>query len=86
MHPSVAISETVTGTAFELVNRGYTQSRQSLACPICGKKYLLLLDSNAYRRASDVTQSAEVMALDYFTQRLRESHQSGHHEEEFVMA
>ena len=87
MHPSIAINETAKAIALQLVDSGYTQSRQSAACPICGIKYLLLLDSDAYERNSDLhlRESAQATALKYFAEKLRETHDTGHWEEKLVM-
>jgi len=85
MLTSIAIKETVKWMAFQLIDQGYTQCSESVECLVCGEKYLVLLDSGVYQRDPRLTQAAQQMALTYFAERLRESHNTGHPEDQFVM-
>ncbi|HEY6250376.1 MAG TPA: hypothetical protein VI685_10480 [Candidatus Angelobacter sp.] len=85
MLASVAISETAKAMAFELINHGYSQCRQGVMCPICGEKYIVLLDSKAYQRHSDTTQPVQTMAVNFFAERLRQAHTAGHYEKKLIM-
>jgi hypothetical protein len=49
MLASIAINESAKHAAFALIDQGYMQSN-SVQCPLCGKKYLVLLDQTAYGR------------------------------------
>lgn len=85
MRPFIAISETAKTLAFQFIDFGYTQSRQSVVCPICGRKYLVLLDRDVYRRGSTVKEAVGKEAITYFSARLRETHSSGHQEDQLAM-
>jgi hypothetical protein len=75
---AVAIREAVKDKAFRLIRLGYTQSRKSIECSICGCKYLLLLTDQASPRDVAIGNDAQEKALRYFARRIRESHQVGH--------
>lgn len=85
MLASVAVVETAKPLAFDLIDHGYRQARQSVVCPICGTKYLVLLDCEVFERESEITEAAQTTALDYFTEKLREAHPTGHCEQKLEM-
>jgi hypothetical protein len=85
MLASIAINETAKGLAFQFIDRGYKQACQNAVCPICGKKYLVLLDPDAYERGSPITEPVQTTALDCFVERLRQTHNTGHCEEQLLM-
>jgi len=82
---SIAINETDKAEALILIDLGYMQSTKSVLCPLCGKKYLLLLDQIAYQRASGTGKTIQTTALSYFSEKLQETHHAGHLEHRFIM-
>ena len=85
MLAAIAISETDKLSAFPLIQSGYAQSRQSVQCPLCGAKYLVLIDAAAYAQNSLIRESVQSLAVDFFTNKLREAHTTGHQENQLVM-
>ena|SRR5579871_2307487 len=83
--PPIAVHEAAKDVAFSLAWRGYTQSHKSLACPICGTKYLLLLDDRCCPRRLGSNDAEQRRALEYFALRIREAHDGGHSENSLVM-
>lgn len=85
MLPSIAINEAAKGSAFRFIDGGYMQCRHSVHCPICRAKYILLLDADAYQAEPALSETLEATALDYFAEKLKESHGAGHRENKIVM-
>lgn len=85
MLPPVAISEADKAIAFELIDCGYKQCRHSILCPICGKKYLILLDRFASESNSTAAENLRTVGLEYFADKLQQCHNGGHCEQKLVM-
>jgi hypothetical protein len=80
----IAVRESAKLKALALVNEGYIQSRKTIECPMCSAKYLFLCDRKDSGRTKSITRKHED-ALLYFTDKVRESHQSGHIEDVLVL-
>jgi hypothetical protein len=80
----VAVRESAKLKALALVNEGYIQSRKTIECPVCSAKYLFLCDRKDSGRATSITRKHED-ALLYFTDKVCESHHSGHIEDVLVL-
>lgn len=85
MLPAIAVKENATGVAFSLIQRGYTQSLKSLQCPLCGQKYLLLLDDRACPRTFGIDKDDQCKAIHHLLTRICETHSSGHRDHKLVM-
>jgi hypothetical protein len=72
MLESIAIHESLKGT-LALINLGYRQSAQGVYCPLCGEKYLLLLDKDSYQPRFGIGIDVQRTALDYLSEVLRVS-------------
>ena len=86
MLAAIAINETAKISAFPWIDSGYAQARQCVQCPVCGAKYLLLLDGALYQPSSSIGNALQARALDYFSESLREIHATGHAEKQLVMS
>lgn len=80
----IAVHENSKKKALSLINEGYTQANQTVQCPICGTKYLFLCDHKDSGRSKSCTRKHDE-ALQYFKDKVRESHASGHFEDVLVL-
>ena len=80
----VAVRESTKAKALLFVNEGYIQANETMACPQCPVKYLFLCDQRDSGRMKSITRKHEE-ALLYFTDRVHQSHQTGHVEDVLVL-
>lgn len=85
MLASIAVIETDKTLAFQFIDRGYVQCRHSVICPVCGTKYLVLLDREACDMNFSTKEATIEAAVSYFSTRLCQEHEAGHREKELTM-
>jgi hypothetical protein len=81
----VAVKENATFKAMALISDGYVQGDENLLCPLCGMRFLLLLDP---KDRSDHRQRAAVnreKAVAWLCEKITRDHDAGHPHERFVM-
>ena len=85
MFASVAVTEEDTALAFQFIDRGYAQCRHSVLCPVCGKKYLVLVDRDVCEVNASTKEAAIEAAVSYFSTRFCQTHETGHREKQLTM-
>jgi len=80
----IAVHENSKLKALSLINEGYIQADKNVQCPICGTKYLFLCDHKDSGRSKSITRKHDE-ALQYFKDKVRESHANGHFEDVLVL-
>ena|ERR1700681_1304214 len=83
--PPIVISETAGLRAHSLLRLGYTQSQASIDCPLCQRRYLLLLDDVVRPAEGERLTRLEQLATEYFREELLADHGTGHSQEQMSM-
>jgi hypothetical protein len=80
-----ALKESAKLKALALISDGYVQADDNLLCPICGMRFLLLLDLKD--RSDHRQRRAEVhdRAVMFFEEMIKQDHAAGHPHERFAM-
>jgi hypothetical protein len=80
----VAVRESAKAKALLFINEGYIQASETMQCPQCPAKYLFLCDQRDSGRMKMATRKHED-ALLYFTDRVHQTHLTGHIEDVLVL-
>jgi hypothetical protein len=80
----VVVRDSAKRKALALIGEGFVQAHETLKCPLCSAKYLLLCDRKDSGRTQAITRKHE-QAMLYFAAKIQESHLCGHIEDVLVL-
>jgi hypothetical protein len=81
----VFLKATAKFKAFALLESGYAQSNSTILCPLCGLKYILLLDKASATQALMTDAALHNEALRYFRDRICAEHWTGHKSDRLIL-
>lgn len=80
----VAVKESVAFRAETLAEEGYLRVEEPMQCPLCGERFLLMLDPQDHSRQLTGAQSRED-TLAFFQQAIMQDHINDHPHWQFRM-
>lgn len=80
----VAVKESVAFRAAALAEEGYLRVEDPMQCPLCGERFLLMLDPQDYSRHVSGVNSRED-AFTFFQQAIMQDHINDHPHWQFRM-
>ena len=81
----VIVEQRAKQQAFVLIHRGYVQAMETVDCPVCSLRFLLLFDRKDRNVPGRVATRVHQEAVHYFLGKVREDHESGHPHDKFAM-
>ena len=81
----VIVEQHAKQQAFVLIHRGYVQARETVDCPVCSLRFLLLFDRKDRNIPGRMITPVHLEAVQYFIGKVREDHESGHPHDKFAM-
>jgi hypothetical protein len=81
----VIVEQRAKQQAFVLIHRGYVQAMETVDCPVCSLRFLLLFDSKDRNVQGRKSSAIHQKAVHYFLAKVRKDHESGHPHHKFTM-
>jgi hypothetical protein len=81
----VIVKQRAKQQAFVLISRGYVQARETVDCPVCSLRFLLLFDRKDRNTLGGKSTDVHLDAVEYFLVKVKEDHRKGHPHDKFAM-
>jgi ferredoxin len=83
--PPVAVKQSARLKGFKLISRGYVQAQETMDCPVCSLRFMLLLDRKDRNSQGSASTEIHQEAVRYFLDKVKEDHETGHPHDSFAM-
>ena len=81
----VVVKQRTKQQAFALIARGYVQAPETVDCPVCSLRFLLLFDHRDRNIPGRKSTTVHQKAVDYFLRKVKQDHKAGHPHDKFAM-
>jgi hypothetical protein len=81
----IAVKESVAFKADALVEEGYAQVKEAIQCPLCGERFLLMLDSRGDFARPQLDAASRQKTIAFFEEVIMQDHISDHPHWQFRM-
>lgn len=81
----IAVKESVAFRTDALVQEGYVQVKEAIQCPLCGERFLLMLDSRGDSPQPQLDAASRQKAVAFFEEVIMQDHISDHPHWQFRM-